>query len=199
MGYNLKDYVIERLLVIMKKLSLISCILWMGFIFYNSSQSGLESNNKSRSIINQILYDNDKDYGVKNILIMSGGKSETTDYIGDESGNIAYDDYYNAYLQNINIILRKGAHLFEFLILAILVAWVMVSYEITGRRAVVYVLFIVLLYAVSDEFHQLFVPGRTARVQDILIDFIGGIIGTVIFYTLKSKFKLSKNKILSRV
>ena len=199
MGYNLKDYVIERLLVIMKKLSLISCILWMGFIFYNSSESGLESNNKSKSIINQILYDNDKDYGVKNILIMSGGKSETTDYIGDESGNIAYDDYYNAYLQNINIILRKGAHLFEFLILAILVAWVMVSYEITGRRAVVYVLFIVLLYAVSDEFHQLFVPGRTARVQDILIDFIGGIIGTVIFYTLKSKFKLSKNKILSRV
>lgn len=183
----------------MKKLSLISCILWMGFIFYNSSQSGLESNNKSRSIINQILYDNDKDYGVKNILIMSGGKSETTDYIGDESGNIAYDDYYNAYLQNINIILRKGAHLFEFLILAILVAWVMVSYEITGRRAVVYVLFIVLLYAVSDEFHQLFVPGRTARVEDILIDFIGGIIGTVIFYTLKSKFKLNKNKILSRV
>ena len=199
MGYNLKDYVIERLLVIMKKLSLILCILWMGFIFYNSSESGLESNNKSKSIINQILYDNDKDYGVKNILIMSGGKSETTDYIGDESGNIAYDDYYNAYLQNINIILRKGAHLFEFLILAILVAWVMVSYEITGRRAVVYVLFIVLLYAVSDEFHQLFVPGRTARVQDILIDFIGGIIGTVIFYTLKSKFKLSKNKILPRV
>ena len=199
MGYNLKDYVIERLLVIMKKLSLILCILWMGFIFYNSSQSGLESNNKSKSIINQILYDNDKDYGVKNILIMSGGKSETTDYIGDESGNIAYDDYYNTYLQNINIILRKGAHLFEFLILAILVAWVMVSYEITGRRAVVYVLFIVLLYAVSDEFHQLFVPGRTARVEDILIDFIGGIIGTVIFYTLKSKFKLSKNKILSRV
>lgn len=199
MGYNLKDYVIERLLVIMKKLSLILCILWMGFIFYNSSQSGIESNNKSKSIINQILYDGDKDYGVKNILIMSGGKSETTDYIGDESGNIAYDDYYNTYLQNINIILRKGAHLFEFLILAILVAWVMVSYEITGRRAVVYVLFIVLLYAVSDEFHQLFVPGRTARVQDILIDFIGGIIGTVIFYTLKSKFKLSKNKILSRV
>ena len=199
MGYNLKDYVIERLLVIMKKLSLILCILWMGFIFYNSSESGLESNNKSKSIINQILYDNDKDYGVKNILIMSGGKSENTDYIGDESGNIAYDDYYNTYLQNINIILRKGAHLFEFLILAILVAWVMVSYEITGRRAVVYVLFIVLLYAVSDEFHQLFVPGRTARVQDILIDFIGGIIGTVIFYTLKSKFKLSKNKILPRV
>ena len=183
----------------MKKLSLILCILWMGFIFYNSSQSGLESNNKSKSIINQILYDNDKDYGVKNILIMSGGKSETTDYIGDESGNIAYDDYYNTYLQNINIILRKGAHLFEFLILAILVAWVMGSYEIKGRKASVYVLFIVLLYAVSDEFHQLFVPGRTARVQDILIDFIGGIIGTVIFYTLKSKFKLSKNKILSRV
>lgn len=183
----------------MKKLSLILCILWMGFIFYNSSQSGIESNNKSKSIINQILYDGDKDYGVKNILIMSGGKSETTDYIGDESGNIAYDDYYNTYLQNINIILRKGAHLFEFLILAILVAWVMGSYEIKGRKASVYVLFIVLLYAVSDEFHQLFVPGRTARVQDILIDFIGGIIGTVIFYTLKSKFKLSKNKILSRV
>jgi len=36
------------------------------------------------------------------------------------------------------------------------------------------ILLVSLSYAISDEFHQLFVPGRFASVKDVLIDLIGG-------------------------
>ena len=43
-------------------------------------------------------------------------------------------------------------------------------------------LFITLFYAVLDEYHQIFVIGRGSSVKDVLIDFIGGIIGMAIYY-----------------
>jgi VanZ family protein len=33
------------------------------------------------------------------------------------------------------------------------------------------------LYGVSDEYHQLFVPGRSFDVFDMLADFIGSVVG----------------------
>ena len=37
-----------------------------------------------------------------------------------------------------------------------------------------------LLYAMSDELHQAFVPGRTGRLQDIGTDLVGAVIGVAI-------------------
>jgi VanZ family protein len=36
---------------------------------------------------------------------------------------------------------------------------------------------LVLLYALSDELHQTFVPTRTASITDVMIDVLGGICG----------------------
>lgn len=36
------------------------------------------------------------------------------------------------------------------------------------------------LYGVSDEFHQLFVPGRSADRYDVLADFAGGTLGATL-------------------
>ena len=61
----------------------------------------------------------------------------------------------------------------------------------------IYILFIVLFYAVSDEFHQLYVQGRNSSVLDIIIDFIGGLIGTIIFYLscyIVNSYKTRKDK-----
>jgi VanZ family protein len=45
------------------------------------------------------------------------------------------------------------------------------------------ILLICLLTAMSDEFHQLYVPGRSAEVRDVLIDLAGSAVGVmVVFY-----------------
>jgi VanZ family protein len=43
------------------------------------------------------------------------------------------------------------------------------------NKAILIILLISLAYAMSDEFHQLFVVGRFADVKDALIDFAGSI------------------------
>jgi len=40
----------------------------------------------------------------------------------------------------------------------------------------------VMLYGVSDEFHQYFVPGRSVDVYDVLADALGGLLGAWVIY-----------------
>ncbi len=69
------------------------------------------------------------------------------------------------------MVIRKNAHAFEYFVLAILVAIAMFAFHLKGRGAIVYIMFICLLYAVTDEFHQAFVTGRTSLVSDVIIEF----------------------------
>jgi VanZ family protein len=46
------------------------------------------------------------------------------------------------------------------------------------RHATLSIMF-VFFYAAGDEFHQSFVPSRTANVNDVLIDLLGGICGII--------------------
>lgn len=68
------------------------------------------------------------------------------------------------------LVLRKLAHFSEYLGLTLLWAWALRPFS---DRAVPIAAAISLLYAVSDEFHQTFVPTRTGTPRDILIDAIG--------------------------
>lgn len=85
-------------------------------------------------------------------------------------------------LDTVHILIRKGAHLTEYAILALLLrsaihkprgeAGGRLSWKIT---AVAFTLS--AIYAASDEFHQSFVPSRSASVRDVLIDMCGAAIG----------------------
>ena len=89
-----------------------------------------------------------------------------------------------------SVIVRKGAHLTEYMILCLLIYNVLSDYIEKNKRIYIYSVIGVFLYACSDEFHQIFVPGRAGRFTDVLIDTSGGIIGTfivMIYYKLKSK------------
>ena len=48
-------------------------------------------------------------------------------------------------------------------------------------------LFLTCLYALSDEFHQTFVPTRTFQLMDLAVDFSGAFIGKVIIEELLPK------------
>ena len=42
-----------------------------------------------------------------------------------------------------------------------------------------------VIYGISDEFHQAFVPGRSVSAFDVLIDTLGGLTGSSIFLWLQ--------------
>ena len=89
------------------------------------------------------------------------------------------------YIESITYPVRKAAHTTEYFFLGILctaslLVWV-------RKRS--YVLFltgwgIAVLYAVSDEIHQIFVPGRACMFTDVLIDSAGAAAGVLILYII---------------
>ncbi len=74
-----------------------------------------------------------------------------------------------------NFFFFKSLHVIEYAILMVLntFAFLKNMHGITLRKAVMYAGVCALLYAVTDELHQLFVPTRTGKYQDVLIDSIG--------------------------
>jgi len=65
-------------------------------------------------------------------------------------------------------------------------------------RSVVLALGICVLFAISDEVHQLFVPGRGGQVSDVLIDSAGASVGLGI-YLLVSRVVNSQLRALRKV
>jgi VanZ family protein len=84
---------------------------------------------------------------------------------------------------------RKCAHLTEYAVLALLL-WRAVRKPVKNDprpwswRAARLALLIVTLYAASDEFHQIFVPTRTALVSDVFVDTAGGAAGLLALWTI---------------
>jgi VanZ family protein len=87
----------------------------------------------------------------------------------------------NATLLQMHHYIRKWAHFTEYFILSLLVLRAIRAGRPGTRFAwALVVVAIVLCYASLDEFHQRFVPGRTAAVGDVLIDTSGGIAAQLI-------------------
>jgi VanZ family protein len=83
--------------------------------------------------------------------------------------------------ENIHLALRKCCHLAEYAILGLLVFRALrhsrTSLPPWSWPRVGGALLIVFLYAATDEYHQSFVPGRTALFSDVCIDTGGAAIG----------------------
>ena len=72
----------------------------------------------------------------------------------------------------LGLALSIGAHAFVFGVLAIL--WARVLGE--RRHALPVAFLLTMLYALSDEFHQAFVPGRYPDPWDLLSDALGAVL-----------------------
>jgi VanZ family protein len=77
----------------------------------------------------------------------------------------------------IHFLMRKAAHFTEYAILAFLLkrAFVTSANAFIQRRWFELALFLITCYALLDEFHQSFVPSRTASIYDSAIDLAGGL------------------------
>ena len=86
----------------------------------------------------------------------------------------------------------KALHLLLYLPFGFLVLRALLTGQAQGRLAALRTaLFVVSLYALTDEFHQLFVPGRTFSLWDWGADIIGAAAGIWLCYYGKNR-SLSK-------
>ncbi len=77
-------------------------------------------------------------------------------------------------LGHLNFVIRKLAHFTEYAVLTLLGYWGWSkSLGYSSQQAIRIALATSILFAISDEFHQLFVPGRTSLYTDVLIDCLG--------------------------
>jgi VanZ family protein len=131
-----------------KALPWLLVLLWMALIFYLSHQPATKSNGLSK--------------GATEIIV------ETVEKVAPK---------VDINKSSFNHIIRKNAHFFTYLALGILVANGLRSSGVVGYRSIGLALLICVLYAVSDEVHQLFVTGRGGQVKDVIIDSAGAVVG----------------------
>jgi VanZ family protein len=87
----------------------------------------------------------------------------------------------------IHFITRKIAHFTEYAILGFLAARAFrtSTHRAINRRWFLLCVALVVVYALLDEYHQSFVPSRTASIFDSLIDMSGGL--TVLIFIRSRK------------
>ncbi len=87
-------------------------------------------------------------------------------------------------LEMLNLILRKSAHVVEYAILSILLYFVFLGRDRFFWRAryAYWCIAWASAYALTDEFHQLFIRGRGASLIDCCIDGAGAAVGMVVIH-----------------
>lgn len=142
----------------MKKcILLLLLVFWMGIIFAFSAQPAEESGKISDSVCYRAVS------GASHLLRLEWTKEQM-----------------EAYAVRLVFPVRKAAHMTEYAILAILAwgnltAWKRKS----DMHNYVYAFLFAILYAMTDEFHQTFVNGRSGNWTDVCIDGAGAFLGII--------------------
>jgi len=87
-----------------------------------------------------------------------------------------------ASVETLHGVIRKAAHVTEYAIFALLVARALIgsSLALFSRGWLAISLALLAAVAAADEYHQSFVPSRTAAIMDVLIDMSGGLVALAI-------------------
>ena len=154
-------------------------IVWLVVIFNFSASDGATSDGQSKGFIERSVYD------VATFLYNIGIR----DHAPSERN-------VKTVANRLNATIRKIAHGTIYFVLAFLVLIALgTKIDHFWRNSLIAVLFC-LIYSLTDEYHQLFVPGRTGAFTDCLIDTGGALIACVVYgigvwivYLIKSKKK----------
>ena len=145
----------KRSLNIIRTILIIIIIFISATIFGFSSQNAEESSSISGKVAQKIIEIQPK---YKNIN--EGKKKEL--------------------ISNYQKPIRKLAHFSIYTLLGMAIAGLVCTYKINNKKRVAIAVSAGMLYAISDEIHQIFVSGRSGQITDVLIDTIGIIVGTII-------------------
>ncbi len=98
-------------------------------------------------------------------------------------------------ISSILLSIRKIAHVFAYFCLSLFVTVCVFTFPCKKDIfAVLISVGICLLYAMSDEIHQLFVPDRIGCARDVLIDSIGFLSASFLVYGIRFLLLFQKNK-----
>ena len=149
-----------------KTISIALIIIWMAVIFWFSSMPGDESNTKSKSTIKE---------AIETITNPETKDANTTQTQQNQAKQ--KDQKEEQLIEKLNKPLRKCMHASVYFVLSILIFNCLKTFKISGWKTVIIPIGIAFLYACTDEFHQLFIDGRTSQFTDVLIDTFGAILG----------------------
>ena len=90
------------------------------------------------------------------------------------------DKEQEAFAEKVDYPDRKTAHAMEYAVLGLLTAGAYIRRGTSIRKGILVPWGIAALYAASDEFHQLFVPGRSGQVSDVVLDSAGVLAGVLL-------------------
>ena len=148
-----------------KKRLLFLILIWMLIIFILSSQTREESRSLSGIITNIIIS-----------VVYNKDKEITKKEI-----------------KKINHTVRKSAHFICYFLSGILFLSFYNQFKISTTKRFLFSQASGIIYAITDEFHQLFVQGRGASFKDVFIDSSGVFIGMILAYFLIKKSKRELN------
>ena len=131
--------------------ALILCL--MAFIFWHSSKPGSDSYDESGEIVGDVL-----------------------DVVAPEINEDMSSDGWQR-RDTIHLWFRKGVHLCIFAALSFCATLLLSSYDIKRWAVAIFSIAFTILYAVSDEVHQHFVPGRKGALFDVGVDSLGAVVG----------------------
>ena len=88
------------------------------------------------------------------------------------AGDIDFTYFFHA-------MVRHGAHMTEYAALSVCLYSLLLTFGEGKKYPTFANLAFCILYAVSDELHQYFVPGRSCNIRDLIIDSTGVILGMI--------------------
>ena len=146
----------------MKWFKIILLILWMGLIFSFSNQTGTSSSSLSTKVLTRIAITIDKDMT---------------------------DEEIDEFVDKYSFIIRKVAHLTIYFVLGILAYINLREYMRVTPALVIYSIIFCLVYASTDEIHQLLVNGRSGNIYDVILDTCGSTLAILISYYSRRRLK----------
>ena len=142
---------------ILKLLSFIPALFIMSIIFSFSSQDSAESSSLSEQISTYVIELLDR------LLALDLTELQAVHAV-----------------ERIHKFIRKLGHFSEYMLLGVSLSLPLYTlYHIRGKRLFLATLCFCIVFASSDEIHQLFVEGRYGTPKDVLIDTLGAITGIV--------------------
>lgn len=159
-----------------KKITLVMVFLWMTVIFLMSNQPGEESSEVSGSVSYRVVST------VSTALHWNLSEKEMV-----------------VRAEAIQYPVRKCAHMTEYAILGILMLRHLYTYTVLRKQRRCWFLAWLLstMYAATDEYHQIFIKGRSGNPIDVIIDATGACIGLLILslcYSILLKRRGDRNE-----